>query len=61
MKNEEEFLKLSGNHRCETVKEYLKRGGKVEKVPYAPDHTLNYFTLAGKNYMKEERHRNPLK
>jgi len=47
--------------KTETVEEYLKRGGKVKTLPYTPDHTLNYFTLAGKNYMQEEKQRGPLK
>jgi hypothetical protein len=30
--------------RRETVAEYLKRGGKVEKLPELVDRSLDYFT-----------------
>ena len=28
----------------ETVEEYLKRGGKVESLPYVKDHNIDYFS-----------------
>ena len=30
--------------RKETVEEYLKRGGKVESLPYVKDYTIDYFS-----------------
>ena len=32
------------NMRRETVAEYLKRGGKVEKLPELVDRSIDYFT-----------------
>ena len=31
--------------RKETVAEYLKRGGKVENLPYVKDYTIDYFSF----------------
>ena len=33
-------------HKKETVEEYLKRGGKVENLPYVKDYTIDYFSFA---------------
>ena len=30
--------------RRETVAEYLKRGGKVDNLPYVKDNNIDYFT-----------------
>jgi len=30
--------------RKETVAEYVKRGGKVESLPYVKDYTIDYFS-----------------
>ena len=30
--------------RKETVAEYMKRGGKVENLPYVKDYTIDYFS-----------------
>ena len=30
--------------RRETVAEYLKRGGKVDNLPYVKDHNIDYFS-----------------
>ena len=32
--------------RKETVAEYMKRGGKVENLPYIKDYTIDYFSFA---------------
>ncbi len=32
------------NMRRETVAEYLKRGGKVDNLPYVKDSNIDYFT-----------------
>ena len=37
--------------RKETVAEYLKRGGKVDNLPYVKDSNIDYFT-GGKNKPK---------
>ena len=34
--------------RKETVAEYLKRGGKVENLPYVKDYNIDYFSRGGK-------------
>ena len=31
--------------RKETVAEYLKRGGKVENLPYVKNYTIDYFSF----------------
>ena len=33
------------NMRRETVAEYLKRGGKVENLPYVKNYSIDYFSF----------------
>ena len=32
-------------HKKETVEEYLKRGGKVETLPYVKNYSIDYFSF----------------
>ena len=46
-----QFIYDGNNMRKETVAEYLKRGGKVDNLPYVKDSNIDYFT-GGKNKPK---------